>query len=58
MIKAFAAENNIPYVDYYSALTNEDGGLPLKYSKDGVHPNINGYTVMQSVIMPVLKKVL
>jgi lysophospholipase L1-like esterase len=58
MIKAFAKENKIPYVDYYSALADEEGGLPLKYSKDGVHPNINGYAVMQSVVLPTLKKIL
>ena len=58
MIKAFAQENKIPYVDYHSALKDEENGLPRKYSKDGVHPNAQGYAVMESVIMPVLKKVL
>ena len=58
MIKAYAKENKIPYVDYHSALKDEENGLPKKYSKDGVHPNAQGYAVMESVIMPVLKKVL
>ena len=58
MIKAFAQEDKIPYVDYHSALKDEENGLPRKYSKDGVHPNAQGYAVMESVIMPVLKKVL
>ena len=58
MIKAYAAENKIPYVDYHSALTDEDGGLPKQYSRDGVHPNAHGYAVMESVIMPILKKYL
>lgn len=58
MIKAYAKENKIPYVDYHSALKDEENGLPLQYSKDGVHPNAKGYAVMESVIMPVLKKVL
>lgn len=58
MIKAYAQENKIPYVDYHSALKDEENGLPRKYSKDGVHPNAQGYAVMESVIMPVLKKVL
>lgn len=56
MIKAYAKKNKIPYVDYHSALTDQEGGLPLEYSKDGVHPNANGYAVMESVIMPILKK--
>ena len=58
MIKAYAKENKIPYVDYHSALKDEENGLPKKYSKDGVHPNAQGYAVMESVILPVLKKVL
>jgi lysophospholipase L1-like esterase len=58
MIKAYAKENKIPYVDYHSALSDEEGGLPLEYSKDGVHPNAAGYAVMESVITPILKKAL
>lgn len=58
MIKAYADANKIPYVDYHSALKDEEDGLPLKYSKDGVHPNAQGYAVMEGVIMPILKKVL
>ena len=58
MIKEYAKENKIPYVDYHSALKDEENGLPLKYSKDGVHPNAQGYAVMERVIMPILKKVL
>ena len=58
MIKAYAQENKIPYVDYHSALKDEENGLPRKYSKDGVHPNAQGYAVMESVILPILKKVL
>jgi len=58
MIQEYAKENKIPYVDYHSALKDEENGLPLKYSKDGVHPNAQGYAVMEGVIMPILKKVL
>ena len=58
MIKAYAQENKIPYVDYHSVLKDEENGLPRKYSKDGVHPNAQGYAVMESVILPILKKVL
>lgn len=58
MIQAYTKANKIPYVDYHSALKDEENGLPIKYSKDGVHPNAQGYAVMESVIMPILKKVL
>ena len=58
MIQAYAKANKIPYVDYHSALKDEYNGLPLQYSNDGVHPNAEGYAVMESVIMPILKKAL
>ena len=58
MIQAYAKANKIPYVDYHSALKDEENGLPLQYSNDGVHPNAEGYAVMESVIMPILKKAL
>ena len=58
MIKSYAQANKIPYVDYHSALVDAEGGLPLEYSIDGVHPNANGYAVMEAVIMPILKKYL
>lgn len=50
MIKEYAKENKIPYVDYHSALKDEENGLPLKYSKDGVHPNAQGYADRKSVV--------
>ena len=58
MIKSYAQANKIPYVDYHSALVDAEGGLPLEYSIDGVHPNANGYAVMEAVIIPILKKYL
>jgi lysophospholipase L1-like esterase len=58
MIQTYAKANKIPYVDYHSALKDEENGLPRQYSKDGVHPNAQGYAVMETVIMPMLKKVL
>ncbi len=51
MIKDYAKSERIPYVDYHSALTNDNGGLPEQYSGDGVHPNIDCYKVMEEIIM-------
>ena len=45
-IKKYAAEKGYVYVDYYSALTDEHGGLPLKLSDDGVHPIAAGFAIM------------
>jgi len=50
MIKSYCDENDIPYVDYYSKMVDEMKGLDSKYTKDGVHPNYDGYKVMDTLI--------
>ena len=45
-IKAWAAEKGYVYVDYYSAMVNDAGGLPKDFSPDGVHPSPAGRAVM------------
>jgi lysophospholipase L1-like esterase len=59
MIKAYADENKIPYVDYHSALVDERKGMNRKYHKDEVHPNKLCYAeVLEPMILPVINKVL
>jgi lysophospholipase L1-like esterase len=50
MIKNYCIENEIIYLDYFSAMVDERNGLPLKYSADGVHPNSEGYKVMEPLV--------
>jgi lysophospholipase L1-like esterase len=50
MIKNYADTNTILYVDYYSAMVDENKGLLAEYSNDGVHPNTSGYKVMEPLI--------
>lgn len=58
LIKAYADAEGITYVDYHSAMTQADGSLPEKYSKDGCHPVLEGYKVMESIVLPVLKSIV
>lgn len=51
MIKAYAKANKITYIDYHSALVDEHGGLPKKYAADGVHPNKDGYAIMEQILI-------
>ena len=46
MIYEYAYTNAITYVDYYSAMVDEQKGLKSIFSEDGVHPNKAGYEVM------------
>lgn len=55
LIKALAEEKGYGYADYHSALADGNGGLPSSLSSDGTHPNKDGYTIMESVILPILQ---
>jgi lysophospholipase L1-like esterase len=60
MIKNYADKNNIVYLDYFTAMADDRSGLPANLSKDGVHPNLEGYKVMEPLaekaIAAALKK--
>ncbi len=50
MLKEYAVSNKIPYVDFYTPFVDDKGGLLQKYSPDGVHPNIEGYKIMEKMV--------
>ena len=58
MIKNYADQNGIVYLDYYSAMADERKGLPKELSGDGVHPNKKGYDVMAPLAEAAIKKAL
>lgn len=58
MMKKYAQKNKIPYIDFYSALVDERGGLPANIAADGVHPNIDGYAIMESIVLKTIRKYL
>jgi lysophospholipase L1-like esterase len=58
MIKAFAKSQNMIYLDYFSAMTDGNNGLPKELSEDGVHPNEKGYAVMGPLVEAAIQKAL
>lgn len=54
MIREYAKSAKIPYVDYHSMLKDENNGLPEKHAKDGVHPEIECYKLMEEMIVKYL----
>ncbi|MBT5168325.1 MAG: acylhydrolase [Opitutales bacterium] len=61
LIKAYAAANHIAYVDYYSAMEDGDGGMKVPEhtaATDLVHPNEAGFSVMESILKPIIDKAL
>ncbi len=54
MISAYAAEHGIPLVDYHSALRTEYDAMDPLYQNDPVHPNLEGYKVMEKALLDVM----
>jgi len=58
MIKEYAAKSGSVYLDYYSPLADERKGMKAEYSKDGVHPNMEGYKIMEPLAEKAIAKAL
>ena len=57
ILKNYCTKKGITYVDYYSVMSNSNGGLkvPEFTSEDDlVHPNLSGYKVMEKIILSSL----
>lgn len=54
-IKAYAAANGLPCVDYHTALVGSDGLAPAHgLTTDGVHPSLDGYRIMETDLLKTL----
>ena len=58
MIKDYADQNGIIYLDYYSSMADSRKGLKADYSEDGVHPNVAGYKVMEPLAEAAITRAL
>ena len=58
LIQKHAQEKSFEYVDYFSSMVDERNGLIKEYGNDEVHPNLEGYRVMESIIQKSINKVL
>jgi lysophospholipase L1-like esterase len=57
-MKAYAARAHAVYADYFSAVVDGAGLLKPGISKDGLHPNADGYKLMVPVAEAALAKAL
>lgn len=55
LITSYAEHHKIAYIDYYQAMVDNKNGLDSRYGDDGVHPNLEGYSVMEQLILKILK---
>ncbi len=55
LLKEYAKENKVEWVDFHAAMDAGDGSMDTAYTNDYVHPTVEGYNVMQTVLYPYLK---
>ena len=57
-LKTYADQNDIAYVDYHSAMKNDQNGMDPDIAADGVHPTDKGYKIMGKLVLKALNEVL
>jgi len=55
-LKNYCTENNTIYVDYFSSMVGEKKELRSELTYDGVHPDKEGYIVMERVLLETIQK--
>jgi lysophospholipase L1-like esterase len=57
-IKKYATDQGYVYLDYFSAMVDEQGLLKKDLSEDGLHPNALGYAVMAPLAEKAIQEAL
>jgi lysophospholipase L1-like esterase len=57
-IKNFAADNGCIYLDYFTPMADEKNALKAEYTYDGVHPNLEGYKIMEPLVESAIQKAI
>ncbi len=58
MIREYAMANDMVYLDYFSAMANDQNGLRDDLGSDGVHPNAKGYAIMEPLVEAAIQQAL
>jgi lysophospholipase L1-like esterase len=57
-LQTYCKAHGATYLDYYSALADEQGGMKPGTSFDGVHPNATGYGIMAPLAQAAIDRAL
>jgi lysophospholipase L1-like esterase len=57
-LEQYAEDNDHIYLDYYSTMVNDTGGMQEPYTTDGVHASKAGYEVMQELVEEAIDEAL
>ena len=55
MIAEYGRKNHITVLDYYTPLVTDDKAMNPDCTSDGLHPNLQGYKIMEDVLVKGLK---
>ena len=54
-LKAYAANNNLVFLDYHTSLKNKTNGMNEDLAADGIHPTLKGYKVMEGLAKEAIR---
>jgi len=57
-IKAYAKRKSVVYLDYHSAMLDDNHALKGSLSGDGLHPNADGYAIMAPLAQRAIEQAL
>ncbi len=57
-LKNYVRENDLIYLDYYSAMVDDKGFLKADLADDGLHPNRKGYEIMKPLAEQAINQAL
>ena len=57
-LQQYATAHHCTWLDYYSALVDQQGGMKPGLSKDGVHPTPAGYAIMAPLAEAAIDRTL
>lgn len=57
-LKNYTTQNNLVYLDYFTATVDDKGFLKAELANDGLHPNAKGYEMMKPLAEEAIKTAL
>ncbi len=58
VLQDYCNKNSLAFLDYFSPMADEKKGLRSDYGSDGVHPNKQGYSVMEQVVRETISGIV
>ncbi len=49
-LRFYAETHDVTFVDFHTPMKDSRNGLRLELGEDGVHPNVNGYLIMEPLV--------